>query len=662
MKKEIALLLVLSILVGSALAASLSLASNAYFAKTIANLVGESGEYDVIITAREEMKEDTSEHLAKMIQESIPGAKFKEGPTLSGKTSFFVALPEALKNKQTYNSLGKLFGSIPGGAGVGVLTEPRITIRGVPEGAKNQVMEQVDALEGVQFSFYDGAAIGVLLRNASKTADVTNQIKSLLDRYQIMEISFPVGSEPANPIRTGEQIGSAMEQTLKLPLAQNVSIDGKNDDMTYMVSTMMEMKRFLQSYAAKLVISPAGLPYKLGDTLLFQGNAPTVPNRGEAVGKEHILAVVTAVRGDGSAEAAITQGDGVNLKSLQAYRVDQNVIGEAAGGAQYQSPRLQLASALTETGKLVGQIPDYTRDAKALSQTAYGALDQYNASLDKLDQTLKSVRSAGRSVEQATSGLIHLNTDALVVQLDSSAQAMGNIASVLQVLKLVSADAGNAATSAATAQAGLTSIKNTVQAMGNLAGQARAAQSAVDSVSASGQAMLDDLRRYDTAGARRSLDQASNSLNRLQQLDTPLITSQLAYLAAAVPNMKDDEITHTVTLLDKFIAGQVIPGARIQILTTNTVSTDAIVPIAAKIVGHNNLSVYSTALGVIEPDPRGQILSVLAEVKAILAGLAACVFTVVFLVLDHTALMSALKRRMLTGKWGLLGKVGYHRL
>ena len=59
----------------------------------------------------------------------------KEGPTITGKTSFFIAIPDQYKTKKTYEDLGKIFGGIPGGAGVGVLTEPRLTIRGVPEGA-----------------------------------------------------------------------------------------------------------------------------------------------------------------------------------------------------------------------------------------------------------------------------------------------------------------------------------------------------------------------------------------------------------------------------------------------------------------------------------------------------------------------------------------------
>ena len=135
-KRDILTLIVVSIVIGSLLAGAVSLSANSYFSKTLASLVGDYGEYDIIIQSREEMKDDTAIHIQKIIDEVFPGGRMKEGPTITGKTSFFVAVPDQYKTKKTFEDLGKTFGSIPGGASVGVLTEPRLTIRGVPEGAK----------------------------------------------------------------------------------------------------------------------------------------------------------------------------------------------------------------------------------------------------------------------------------------------------------------------------------------------------------------------------------------------------------------------------------------------------------------------------------------------------------------------------------------------
>lgn len=659
MKKDIIILLLVSILLGSITAISISLASNAYFSKTISNLVGDSGEYDVIITVREEMKQDSIEYIQKIIQDTIPGAQFKEGPTLSGKTSFFIGLPDSFKTKDSYDNLNKIFGSIPGGAAVGILTEPRLTIRGVPEGAKKMLMDNIGKMDGVKFTFNDGASIGVLLTNANKNTAVSQQIKELLDQYQVIEISFPVGSEPANPIRSGNNIATAMEQNLKLELAQNASVDGKNDDMTSMVSTMIELKRFLSSYASKVVVAPGGSAYHSGDTIVFQGADTAAPVNGGVPDKNNVIATVSAVRSDGSAEASIMQGDSSQLTNPQGYSLVNNIIGNPIGMASYRSPRQELGKALGETTKLVTQVPGFAKDAQSMSKVAFGVLDQYNHSLNSMDQTLTEIKNAGSTMENATRGLTNIDTSALQNQVDNSAKTMGTLANTLQVVKLLNGDVNGAIGDVTATQQGLNNVKTTLGALNNVASDARQAKVVVDDVVDKGQATVASLRSFDANSARANLNDAGSRLAQVQQVNVPLITTQLQYMAVAVPNMKDDEINHSVALLDKFIAGQVIPGARIQILTTNNISTDAVMPFVVNEVGNNNASLYSTAVGIIEPDPRGQMMSVLAEVKAILAGLTAIAITVVYLALDHTALMTVFKRRRLARKIPVKGFRGF---
>jgi hypothetical protein len=659
MKKDIIILLLVSIILGSITAGSISLASNAYFSQTISDLVGDSGEYDVIITVRQEMKQDSTEHIQKIIQDTIPGANFKEGPTLSGKTSFFIALPDSFKTKDSYDNLNKIFGSIPGGASVGILTEPRLTVRGVPEGAKKMLMDKIGKMDGVKFTFNDGGSIGVLLTNANKNTAVNQQIKTLLDQYQVIEISFPVGNEPANPIRSGDNIASAMEQNLKLEFAQNASVDGKNDDMTSMVSTMIELKRFLSSYVSQVVVAPGGNAYHSGDTLVFQGTAAAAPVNGATPDKSNVVGKISAVRSDGSAEVAIMQGDSSQLTNPQGYLLVDNIIGNPVGTASYHSPRQELGNALGQTTKLVTQVPGFANDAQNMSKTAFGILDQYNTSLYSMEKTLTEVQNAGDTMENATRGLSNIDTSALENQVDNSAKTMGTLVNTLQVVKLLNGDVNSAIGNVSATQQGLNNVKATLNSLNNVASNARQAKAVVDDVVSRGQGAVTTLRSFDANSARANLNDASSRLSQVQQVNVPLITTQLQYMSAAIPNMKDDEINHSVALLDKFIAGQVIPGARIQILTTNNISTEAVMPLVVNEVGNNNVSLYSTAVGIIEPDPRGQMMGVLAEVREILAGLTAIAITVICLALDHTALMTVFKRKRLASKVPVKGLRGF---
>jgi hypothetical protein len=646
-QRDILILIVVSILVGSMLASAVSLGANAYFSKTLSSFVGDYGEFDLIINVREEMKEDAAQQIQKIIDDAFPGAKMKEGPTITGKTSFFIALPTEYKSKKVYEDLGKTFGSIPGGAGVGVLSEPRVTIRGVPEGAKNMLMDRIAQMDGVRFAFRDGASVGVILSSLDKAKTVEAQINNVLKEYQVIEISFPVGSEPTNPIRLGEAIAGDMREQLKVKYAENVSVDGNNDDMTYAVSTMMEMRRFLSAYASRVTLTPAaGSKLVKGDTVAFQGAASTALAVGSAPVKGNVIVQVANVKGDGSAEGVIVQGDASQLTNLQGFLLSKNAVANAAVTASYKNPRQELGNALNETAKLTGQIPGFAQDAQSMGNIALSALDNYSSGVAAIDQTIAGVQAAGTAIDAATSGLANIDTSSLQVQLDSSAKGLGGIA---QVYKLIQGDAGTI-DNLTSSQRSLVSVKNALGALDNVTANARQARTTIDGVVAGGRSTLAILKAFDAAGARDNLTAMNGRLAQVQQINVPLVTAQLQYMAASAPNLKDEDISHTLQILDKFIAGQVIPGERIQILTTSNVGTEAVAPIVYRQAGHDKVTLYSTALGVIEPNARGQIFQVLQEVKAILAGMTAMAATVLFLVFDHTAIMAVIRRRRLANR------------
>ncbi|MDF2635324.1 MAG: hypothetical protein K0R78_2198 [Pelosinus sp.] len=647
--------MVVSIVIGSLLATSISMAANSYFSKTLASLVGDYGEYDILIQSREEMKEDTATHIQKIIEEVFPGARMKEGPTITGKTSFFIAIPEEYRTKQTYEELGKTFGSIPGGAGVGVLTEPRLTIRGVPEGARAMLMDTIMKIDGVRFAFRDGSSIGVVLSSIDKATVVTEQIKTVLKQYQVIEISFPVGSEPQNPIRMGESIGNAMESQLKLEYAKNVSVDGKNDDMTYAVSTMMELKRFLEAYASKVTITPnAGEKLMRGDSLVFVGTAsPLVA--GNPVDKGNVIVQITTVQSGGRAEGIITQGDAAALINNQGYRVSNNVVGDYVGTATYNNPRQQLGTALTETTKIVEQIPGFAQDSQNLNTIATQSLNNYGNSINAMEQTLTSLQAAGTTIQTATSGLANIDTTSLQNQIDSSSRSMGGLINTLQVLKLVNNDVGGTVDNLVSSQQNLSDLKSGLAALDNVAADARQAKGSIDNIVRNGSHTIATLRTFDVDGTKKNMNSINNRLSQLGQLNIPLVSGQLQYMAASVPNLKDEEISHSVSVLDKFIAGQVIPGERIQILTTSNISTDAVAPLVYNQVGHKNVSLYSTDLGIIEPNARGELYSVLNEVRAVLSGMTAIVLTILFLALDHTGIMTVIRRNKVEQKKQMKG-------
>lgn len=645
-KKDIAILLVVTIICGSLFAASIAYVSNLYFGKTIAGLIGEYGEYDLAIQVREEMKDDVGVQLQKIIEEQFSGAALKEGPTLTGKTTFFIALPDKYKTQQVYEDIDNYFGSLPGGGSVGIMTEPRLTVRGVPLGAQNLLLDRIAVIDGVRFAFRDGGSISAILTDMNKLAPVSEEIKEILQDYEVVEVSFPIGMEPANPIKMGETLAKDFRDQAGLQYAQNVTMAAQNSDMLYMVSTMLEMKRFLQAYAAKVNITPhEGTEFLKGDTLVLQGSAAQALTAGTALGKANVVVQITAVHPDKTAEGVITQGDALLVQNTQAFKLQKDTVGEPAGTVTLANPRQQLATALSDTSKLLQQVPELGKDVQQSTQIALKVLDNYDETLSAVAETRDTVQRAGDTISTVTAGLSNVNTAALQSQIQKSSQALGGMIESLKVLKVIQADLGNSLGSLEEARTNLNGLSADLQALNDLSANAQKVQIAFDAVTSSADKALTTIRSFDEAGARTNINAISQHVDRINAVNTPAIALQLQYLGAAVPNLKDEEIAQSVNLLDKFIAGQVIPGQRVQVLVNGGTNIKQLEPIIKQEAGIDNISVYTTPAGIIEPDARGELFKVLSEVKALLAAIVTIVFTLATLLLDHTVVMSTIRKK-----------------
>lgn len=644
--RDVVILLIVSIAIGGATGGALAMTANTYFSETITSLVGEYGEFDLLINVREEVKEDGRAQIENVTNQVFPGARLKEGPTLTGLTSFLVGIPAEYKTKQSYETVDQIFGSVPGRSGISIMTEPRITLKAVPDGAKDLVIDQVMQINGVLFAFRDGGSITVLVQSLQQASTVNADIERLLSQYQLIDIAFPVGSEPENPIRLGGQIADALRSDRAVGFAESVSTDTKRNDMTYFVSTMIELRRFLTAYATKTIIRlAAGVSLHSSDVIAFQGASPNSIATGTGVDPANVLVQVTAIKGDGTAEGMVIQGDAKQLPESPGFLVSNSTIASPIGTAIFNNPRSELGNALGETAKLVNQIPGFTQDAQSMIGIANKSLDNYNTSLKAVEQTLTSLGNAGATLQAATGGLASLDTSAIQLQLGNSAQAMGSLVNTLQVIRLINSDVASSINEMTAMQQNLTNLQTRLRTLDSVAADARRARAVIDSIIDNGSSTIASLRNFDTEGARQTLNTTGGRLGQLQQFNTPLVAAQLQYLEAAVPNLSDEEISRSVKLMDQFIAGQAIPSQRLQILTKSNISTEVATPTVHKVVGDTNVSLYTSALGVIEPDPRAEVMTILTQVKAVLAGLVSLVATVVFLTLDHTAVMTVIRRQ-----------------
>lgn len=645
-KRDVLILLLVSILLGTMIAKAVSYGANLYFQQTLVSLVGDYGEYDLIVQIREENREEGKEQLEKILNDTLTGATYKEGPAIIGKANFFVALPDTSKNQTVYENLDRIFSSIPGGSGTTIITEPRINIRGVPVGAAEALETEFKSIEGVQFIYRSGGSIGIVLSGIDRIADVTEKVEAALTRNKIIDISFPLGAEPDNPVLAAETISGEIYRQLKPQVAQYVSVDVNDDDRAHLISTMKEIRRFLLTYATKATIVPDETgKLKQWDLVVFQGEEAEAPKAGDRLKRGNIAVLITEAHKDGSLSGIVTQGDSAKMNDNRGYLLKKDEIAGFVGTGTRRNPRVELTEALRQTADLVEQLPALASEGNAVSKLALDTLSGYADNADAIKGTIDQMERAVGAMERATGKLEGANVSGLRRQLDQSSKSMSGLIQTLRLVKLLNPDVGNTINTLQSTQEKVTGFSELLGGMDTITGEAVQAKDILVNLVGDGQAVVNALKDFETSKAKEDLIEANQKLNQLAKKDFKSYARELRYLANQLPNLTDEQIYGSIRLMDKVIEGQVIPGKRLQIMVDRQMWFDGVKPIVFAAVGHQNVGVFEADLGVIEPNVYLQVYQVLNEVQAVLAGLTAFVATVVLLALDHTAVMSVLRSR-----------------
>jgi hypothetical protein len=155
---------------------------------------------------------------------------------------------------------------------------------------------------------------------------------------------------------------------------------------------------------------------------------------------------------------------------------------------------------------------------------------------------------------------------------------------------------------------------------------------------------LDQLENLDIASMRSSLSNIAEQIGSIQGIDVQAIIDQITDIRDSLPELDDEEIGKSVHLVDNYIAGQVIPGERIQILVEHgPIDEEAVEPLIRSRLKNQYLNLYSIAAGTVNPDTRTEVFRILKEVRATIAGIVSIAVVGIFLMLDHATVFSTLK-------------------
>ena len=348
----------------------------------------------------------------------------------------------------------------------------------------------------------------------------------------------------------------------------------------------------------------------VGEQIAIQGQGAELAEGGMLT-EGNVVIEITAVNGD-QAEGMIIRGEiAPAMESLHqgGYRVfSDGQVARPIGQVEVENERYRLAYAIDESLRLL-------EEREVLSVQATDAVQNADAVLNTFQEALLQLEVLQAQMRQLNQGISGKDSTSSSEQLRVSLLINGLFHSL--------------------------------------------AQAAVQA----GEDNLDSLENLDIAAMRASLDQISDQIANVQDIDVQAIINQIEYVRETLPMLGDEDIGRSIRLINTYIAGQVIPGERIQIMVENgQVDEGQVETVLRRSLDNPYLNIYSTSVGVINPDARSEIFRLLTEVRAIIAGLLAIVFTGSILMLDHAVVFSTLKYLRRAGRakrlrWQVLNPV-----
>lgn len=723
--RDFVVFFLVSLVIGALVVAGVSAAAGAYFGDTVSGYLGDFGEYDFIVHVREESAQAARAEMHKVLEGHLPGARIGKAVRMLGRVNFLVALSDDLRNADVMSSIPKYFGDIPGYEGYTLVIEPRITVSGVLPAAASILVPEIEKIPGVRFAFRTGSDLNIIADSVGDVGEVQKSVESLLKRYRILELRFPIGETVDNPAAMADEMAKAIRRELGAEFARGVSSAQATEDMDDFLNTLNEMKRFLSYYAASVEIQvTSGTKLSKGQRLALvpedwqDDAAAAMVEITEVDGRTARGLVVEGAewlfsgpRGDDAAAGAPARGEVVSEDSAfrdsgVAYTVDEDGNPkDRVGNATLKSDNRQLAHSIDESIKLLEELDSIVSEADKSTEEAMGILDVYAAAIDRVIEAQRAVETieqavvgASRSVDpEAVRKAVAVLRDAArsVDRLRETAGAVSffadSIQGVLSRIDQVSAGLGDAYAGTdpqgspglgerlLALNAGLEALKarlasraqrmddflnglNPVVAdltrwrdsldqyaaylsnLSTLMEGGEEARGIIEGLKESTGSVLVRLQSLDVVGVRDSLQAIRDDLADIRAVDTGSIVEQLKYIRESLPRVEDGEVGRSISLIDRYIGGQVIPGERVQVMVDSKVPTDRARAVMRRIAGDGRLAVYASEVGIVQQTIRSEVIRVMQQARVTIAALVAVAFTLYTLAFDHTVLMSAMRR------------------
>ncbi len=676
-RKDIIILIIASILLGSGLVYIGGYLADNYFMNMVSGVIGDYGEYDLLFTISSDQEEIAINQIKKIAAETLPGSKFKTGPKVAGSSNYLLKIPEEFKNEETYVNLGKYFSDIPGLMSKTIMTEPRLSVRGFRGNTRSFMRPMIEEIEGIYFLYPTSDGLDIIVEKPELVPEVKKKISAVLDSYSMLEIRYPLNQHPED--LSGKQ--SDVIDLIKNDTKNVINVtDNSDSERVSLLTSLKQMKTFLLSYASKVIVNDIANSQDIliGSRLLARTEEGAY------------LELKVIDNQDNRITTIIQQGDMENgiLKKVEVFSTDaKGNQGDKLGDGIINNPRHDLAVTLDSLNEITPSLNGFIEQSEQLIEFSDNIGDDLADVNNGLGQLAKTSENLSSSLEEWQEQGLSTFLGELLGILDDIKINAGDISDIQKDLiktsnnlregaglieeRLIYVPRNNSIYEQLfdlkdvflQISTGLDEnydlVSARLQEMDPVISSIDSWQTKINSLlkveetlnNGSNWENVDTIiaeidqtaTALDTDQLQESLASVQDILIELKTTQLPVVLDQLSYIQNSLPDLKEQEIVETLNLIDSYIAGEVIPGDQIQLLIEGNYNNKQVTDKVKTVIQNPAVTYMEMDSGLLQPNPRGEIFNILSQVKAVISMIIAFIFTVFIMIMDQSLIISVLK-------------------
>jgi len=382
-------------------------ATEAFLSRLVEGYFGEENNFDLLVQIQAEEAETGRQALAELLARELPGTRIKVGPSLGGQQNYFISLPKERKTARDLGRLDALLSRLAGFSGYTVLMHPVVTVSRVHPAFRSELREAVGSLTGVQLSFWHGDDLVLLLDNPEESQAVAARLEQFLKLNQVYRLELPVPlsareqvqlvSGVAERLNEAESGGSAGNRYRALNSAGSQAEAGLNlgAEAGDLQQALQAASELLQLYVTRVEVRFREVTrFAPGDQVLLvpsiQAGEAGVEGQAAAV-----VAQVTEIGSDGmSGRALVISGQWDGGETARVFAWQDGGAGAEIGTATVDSPRLQLIGALTQAERLLASAQSNGQELPQVLDDLDAAISGVERLLDRVDILFHSSSAA----------------------------------------------------------------------------------------------------------------------------------------------------------------------------------------------------------------------------------------------------------------------------